>query len=60
MQIYEFFFDGAPNPKDLEEVDEDRIVAIQRTFQQKLKERDAERERNITKRYKNMNKIMTS
>ena len=47
--IYEFFFEGAPNPKDLEGVEEDKILGIQRTFQQKLKERDAERERNITK-----------
>ena len=50
MQIHEFFFEGAPNPKDLEGVEEDKILAIQRTFQQKLKERDAERERNITKK----------
>ena len=49
VQIHEFFFEGAPNPKDLEGVEEDKILAIQRTFQQKLKERDAERERNITK-----------
>ena len=29
---------------------EEKILAVQRTFQQKLKERDAERERNITKK----------
>ena len=50
VQIHEFFFEGAPNPKDLEGVEEDRILTIHRTFQQKLKERDAERERNITKK----------
>ena len=50
VRIHEFFFEGAPNPKDLEGVEEDKILAIQRTFQQKLKERDAERERNITKK----------
>ena len=50
MRIHEFFFEGTPNPKDLEGVEEDKILAIQRTFQQKLKERDAERERNITKK----------
>ena len=50
MHIYEFFFEGAPNPKDLEGAEEDKILATQRTFQQKLKERDAERERNITKK----------
>ena len=50
MQIHEFFFEGTPNPKDLEGVEEEKILATQRTFQQKLKERDAERERNITKK----------
>ena len=35
---------------DLEGVEEDWILAIQRTFQQKLRERDAEREGNITKK----------
>ena len=37
MRIHEFFFEGAPNPKDLEGVEEYKILAIQRTFQQKLK-----------------------
>ena len=32
MQIYEFFFEGAPYPKDLEGVEEDWILAIQRHF----------------------------
>ena len=50
MQVHEFIFEGAPNPKDLEGVEEDQILAIHRAFQQKLKERDAERERNITKK----------
>ena len=50
MRVYEFFVEGAPNPKDLEGVEEDQILAIQRTIQQKLKERDAERERNNTKK----------
>ena len=49
MQIHEFFFEGTPNPKDLEGVEEENILAIQRTFQQKLKKKDAERETNITK-----------
>ena len=40
------------NPKDLEGVEEGQLLQIQRTIQQKLKERDAERERNITKRMK--------
>ena len=50
MQIHKLLFEGAPNSKDLEGVEEEKILAIQRTFQQKLKERDAERERNITKK----------
>ena len=50
VQIYEFVFEGTPNPKDLEGVEEDQILAIQRTFQQKLKERDAEREKKFTKK----------
>ena len=49
MRVYEFFVQGAPNPKDLEGVEEDQLLQIQRIIQQKLKERDAERERNITK-----------
>ena len=31
VRIYEFF-EGAPNPKDLEGVDEDWLLAIQQTF----------------------------
>ena len=50
--MYEFFIQGTPNPKDLEGVEEDQLLDIQRTIQEKLKERDAERERNITKRIK--------
>ena len=45
VQIHEFFFEGEPNPKDLEGVEEDKILEIHRAFQQKLKERDAEREK---------------
>ena len=50
VQVYEFFVEGTPNPKDLEGVEEDQLLAIQRTIQQKLKERDVERERNISKK----------
>ena len=52
MQVYEFFIQGTPNAKDLEGVEEDQLLDIQRTIQEKLKERDEERERNITKRMK--------
>ena len=52
VQVYEFFVQGTPNPKDLEDVEEDELLAIQKIIQQKLKERDVERERNITKSIK--------
>ena len=50
VPVYEFFIQGTPNPKDLEGVEEDKLLAIQRTIQQKLRERDVERERNIAKK----------
>ena len=50
VQIHKFFFEGEPNSKDLEGIEEDKILEIHRAFQQKLKERNAERERNITKK----------
>ena len=50
--MYEFFIQGAPNPKDLEGIEEDQLLDIQRTIQEKLKETDGEREINITKRMK--------
>ena len=58
MQVYEFFVEGTPKPKDLEGVDEDQLLAIQKTIQQQLKERDAERERNITKKIQEYEKKM--
>ena len=45
VRIHEFFFEGEPNPKNLEGVEEDKILEIRRAFQQKLKDRDAEREK---------------
>ena len=50
--MYEFLIQGVPNPKDLEGVEEVQLLDIQQTIQEKLKERDEERERNITKRMK--------
>ena len=40
MQVYEFFIQGTPNPKDLEGIEEDQLLEIQRTIQEKLKEKD--------------------
>ena len=50
--IYEFLIQGAPNPHDLEGIEEDQLLEIQHNIQDKLKQRDEERERNITKRMK--------
>ena len=58
IRIHKFFFEGEPDGKDLEGIEEDNLLEIHRAFQQKQQERDAERERNITK--KNMNKNMIS
>ena len=45
VQVYEFFIQGAPNPKDLEGVEEDQLLDIQRTIQEKLKERCRKRKK---------------
>ena len=50
--IYAFLIQGTQNPPDLEGIEEDQLLEIQRNIQDKLKQRDEERERNITKRMK--------
>ena len=50
--MYEFLIQGTPNPHDLEGIEEDQLLEIQQNIQDKLKQRDEERERNITKRIK--------
>ena len=55
VRVFEFFVEGTPNPKDLEGVEEDQIIAIQRTFQQKLRERCRKRK----KYYKRDTRIWT-
>ena len=50
--IYEFLIEGAPNPPDLEGIEQDQLLQIQQNIQDKLKQRDEEREKNITKRMK--------
>ena len=57
VQIYEFIFEGLPNLPDLEGMDEDRLFELQRNVQEQLHKRDKERERNITKRVKEFEKI---
>ena len=50
--IYEFLIESAPNPPDLEGIEEDQLLQIQQNIQDKFKQRDEEREKNITKRMK--------
>ena len=54
--IFEFIFQGLPNPPDLESVDEDRLRELQNAVQEQLHQRDKERERNITKRVQEFEK----
>ena len=55
--IFEFIFQGLPNPPDLEGMDEDRLLELQIAVQEQLHQRDEERERNITKRVQEFEKI---
>ena len=54
--IFEFIFHGLPNLPDLEGVDEDRLRELQNAVQEQLRQRDEERERNITKRVQEFEK----
>ena len=56
IRIHEFLFQSLPNPPNLEGVDEDRLLEIQRNLQEQLHQRDEKRERNITKRVKEFKK----
>ena len=56
--IFEFIFQGLPNPPDLEGMDEDRLLEIQNAVQEQLYKRDEERERNITKRVQEFEKTL--
>ena len=44
--------EGAPNPPDLEGIEEEQLMQIQQNIQDKFKQRDEEREKTITKRMK--------
>ena len=50
--VYQFLIEGEPNPPDLEGIEEEQLMQIQWSIQDKLKQRDKEREKNITKRMK--------
>ena len=54
--IFEFIFHGLPNLPDLEGMDEDRLRELQNAVQEQLRQRDEERERNITKRVQEFEK----
>ena len=55
--IFEFIFQSLPNPPDLEGMDEDRLRELQNAVQEQLCQRDEERERNITKRVQEFQKM---
>ena len=42
VRIHSFFLEGEPEGKELEGIEEEKLLEIHRAFQQKLKERDAE------------------
>ena len=50
VRIHSFFFEGEPEGKELEDIEEDKLLEIHRAFQQKLKERDAEQEKSIMRK----------
>ena len=54
--IFEFIFHGLPEPPELEGIDEDRLRKLQNAVQEQLRQRDEERERNITKRVQEFEK----
>ena len=55
--IFKFIFHGLPNLPELEGMDEDRLRELQNAIQEQLRQRDEERERNITKRVQEFEKI---
>ena len=56
IRIFEFIFDGLPEPPELEGIDEERLRELQNSIQEQLRQRDEERERNITKRVQEFKK----
>ena len=54
--IFEFIFQGLPEPPEIEGIDEDRLRELQNAIQEQLSQRDEERERNITKRVQKFKK----
>ena len=54
--VFEFIFQGLPEPPELEGIDEDRLRELQNAVQEQLHQRDEERERNIAKRVQEFGK----
>ena len=54
--VFEFIFQGLPEPPELQDIDEDRLRELQNAIQEQLHKRDEERERNITKRMQEFEK----
>ena len=54
--VFEFIFQGLPEPPELEGVDEDRLRELKNAIQEQLCQRDKERERNIMKRVQEFEK----
>ena len=54
--VFEFIFQGLPELPELEGIDEDRLRELQNAIQEQLRQRDEERERNITKRVQEFKK----
>ena len=48
--LYTFFFEGQGNPPDLVGIDDDQLLAIQNDLRERLKARDEERERAVTRK----------
>ena len=56
VRIHAFLLEGEPEGKELEGIEEEKLLEIHRAFQQKLKERDAEQQKNITKKIQEYDK----
>ena len=54
--VFQFIFQGLPEPPELEGIHEDRLRELQNAIQEQLHQRDKERERNITKRVQEFEK----
>ena len=50
IELYTFFFEGQGNPPDLMGIDDDQLLAIQNDLRERLKARDEERERAVTRK----------